>query len=577
MKKPLLVFAAIILFGASCFANAGDTTWVSVTQLDSFTHPGTYDFQVGFPNGSVHYRKIYLIVTMGEYNCPSGSQYCHQWDYDVENYILVPGGDTLELGRFITPYATAGTPGFSGTWTLPYIFDVTDFYPMLKDSAGIRINYSGYSYGFSFSASFAFIEGTAERNVLGITPLWNNTYSYGNLANVIDSSVLPMAFTPPAGSQSTEMKVIITGHGYDGATGCCEFDNTGVGHTFVVMANNTAVAQTNMNTNCGASEIYPQGGTWAYQRAGNWCPGGLVATGQYPLTGITAGNASTADLDFDDSYNGVSAYGIYKIASEAFHYGPYNKVLDASLEDIIAPTNFAWYHRENPRVSVPVIKVRNTGGTAITSILFQYGIKDSALVQYIWTGSLSPSSDTVINLPALKELTNLSMDSAVLATFNFVAEIVLVNGQADNDPTNDTLTSSFKVAPKWPATFAIDLLTSSWGADGNFGDNPSDASWEITDEHGNVVASRTNTDVVTTYKDTISLPVDGFYALSVSTTQCFGLSWWVFEQAPPNNTVGYTSGSIYVWDVNRHVKIPVSGNVNTPANYHDDFGCGFVQ
>src|ERR1019366_357180 len=94
---------------------------------------------------------------------------------------------------------------------------------------------------------------------------------------------------------------------------------------------------------------------------------------------------------------------------------------------------------------------------------------------------------------------------------------------------------------------------------------------------GNVVASRTNTNVVTNYIDTVALPVNGFYALSVSTTQCFGLSWWVFEQAPPNNTPGYIYGKMYVWDVTRHIKIPVNGNIYYPANYHNDFGCGFVQ
>ena len=72
---------------------------------------------------------------------------------------------------------------------------------------------------------FAFIEGTPERNILGHDKLWNSTYTYGDTASPIDSSLLPYTFTPPAGTQSTEMKFIITGHGSDNATGCCEFDN----------------------------------------------------------------------------------------------------------------------------------------------------------------------------------------------------------------------------------------------------------------------------------------------------------------------------------------------------------------
>jgi Peptide-N-glycosidase F, C terminal/Secretion system C-terminal sorting domain len=568
---------ALFLCGLFNSLNAavGDTTWVQSFHGD-FTNYGAFDTGVVFPEGSVTYRKIYMIITIGEYNCVAGSQYCHQWDYDIENYVMTPRGDTLELGRFITPYATSGTPGFSLSWQQHYIYDVTDYYPILKDSATMQIFYSGYSWGFTGDVKFAFIEGTPERNVLGYDKLWNNTYTYGNTANPIDSNLPPFTLTPPAGTQSTEMKFIITGHGYDNATGCCEFDNTGAGHNYTIWANNNVIAQYNMNVNCGWSELYPQGGTWLSQRAGNWCPGGSVNTAQYPLTGFTAGVPNTTALSFDDSYNGGGAYGIYKISSAAFYYSAYNKSLDASMEDVIAPTNFEWYRRENPRVSAPVIKVRNTGATTITSLLIQYGVKDSALAQYIWTGYLPSSTDSLISLPAIAALTNLSVDSAQ-GTFRFIAMIQQVNGQTDNDQSNDTITSHFTIAPKWPYSFIVKLTTSSIGADGNFGDSPADASWQITDANNNVVASRTNANTTTAYVDTVTLNSSGFYALTVNTTQCYGLSWWALEQAPPNNTPGYTPGSFAVQNY-------LHGNgllsLNSTANsgtYKDDFGCGFTQ
>lgn len=104
---------ALFLCGLFTSLNAavGDTTWVQSFHGD-FTNYGAFDTGVVFPDGSVTYRKIYMIITIGEYNCVAGSQYCHQWDYDIENYVMTPRGDTLELGRFITPYATSGTPGF---------------------------------------------------------------------------------------------------------------------------------------------------------------------------------------------------------------------------------------------------------------------------------------------------------------------------------------------------------------------------------------------------------------------------------------------------------------------------------
>ena len=576
MNKYLLVLFLALISLSGLYANNGDTTWVAITQNDSLTHPGTFDFQTVVPSGTIQYRKIYMIFTLGEYNCPGSAQYCHQWDYDLENYIMVPGGDTLELARFITPYANTGVPGFPATWQQPYIFDVTDFYPLLKDSAGIRVNYSGYSYGFTLSLSFAFIEGTPERNVLGIAPLWDQTSTYGNTANPIDSNIAPITITPPNGSQSTDMKLIITGHGADSASSCCEFDNTGVGHAYTVLANDNPVYTTNMNINCGVSELYPQGGTWLAARAGNWCPGGLVATAQYPLTGVAAGSPSTTVLNFDDSYNGLKYFGIYKISAQAFSYGAMNKTLDASVDDIIAPTNFPWYRRENPRVSNPVIKVRNTGGTAITSMLFSYGVKDSALSQYVWTGNLAPLTDTIITLPAVNSLTNLSLNSAT-GTHTFVVSLEQVNGQTDNDQSNDTLTSQFLVAPKWPNTLRIKLVTSNVNPNGNFGSGQSDASWQITDQNNNIVASRNNTNTTTTYYDTVKLPASGFYALTVTTLGCAGLQWWYYTDYLEGAPYNYVPGSMAVENyLSGNAVLALNGTSNS-GSYVDDFGCGFTQ
>lgn len=571
MKKYIYLIAVLCVFSFAHVNGAvGDTTWVQSFHGD-FTNYGAFDTAVVFPDSSTSYRKIYMIITIGEYTCTAGSQYCHQWDYDIENYVMTPRGDTLEIGRFITPYATSGTPGFTSTWQQHYIYDVTDYYKILRDSALMRIFYSGYSWGFTGDVKFAFIEGTPERNVIGYDKLWNNTYTYGNTASVIDSSVKPYTLTAPSGTQSAEMKFLITGHGSDNTSGCCEFDNTGVGHTYTVLANNNTVASYNMNVNCGMSELYPQGGTWLYGRAGNWCPGGSVQLGQYPLTGVTGGSQYTTDVNFDDSYDGGGAYGIYKIASAVFYYGGLNKTLDASLDDIIAPTNFEWYRRENPRVSVPVIKVRNTGATTITSMLISYGVKDSVATEYIWTGSLAPLTDTTITLPAIPALTNLSLN-AVTGTHTFKAEIQQVNGLADDDHSNDTLTSQFLVAPKWPYSFLIKLKTSSIGADGSFGTSPADASWQITDANNNVVASRSNANVTTTYFDTVTLHSGSFYTLSVSTSQCYGLNWWALA-----GQTGYTSGSIGVVNyMGGGALLNLNGTSNS-GQFLDDFGCGFVQ
>lgn len=569
MKNSLSLLFAAFLFSAGVKANTGDTTWVQCFN-GQFTHYGNYDTAVQMPGGTATYRKIYLIFTMGEYNCPGGATYCHQWDYTIDNTIMTPHGDTFEMARFISPYATSGTPGFPSNWKQHYIFDVSDFYPMLKDSVTMRVGYSGYSWGFTGDVKLAFIEGTPERNVAGHSALWNGYYTYGNLSNPIDSNVKPYQLTAPDSAQTAELKLIITGHGADSANNCCEFSNNGQTYFYDVISNGNDIIHQGMDINCGWSELYPQGGTWLLFRSGNWCPGGLVSLAQYRLPGISGGNPFSVDVNFDDSYNGLNHFGGYAIAGSVFYYKGFNKNLDASLEDVIAPTNFEWYRRENPRSSVPVVKVRNTGATAITSLLFQYGVADSVPQQYIWMGTLAPLQDTIINLPQLNALTNLSLNGSS-GNYKFVAQLLQVNGRQDNDPSNDTITSYFSVAPTWPAQFAVNLMTSSIGASGSLGVSPSDAGWQITDQNNHVVASRTNPDVSTQYKDTVNLFSAGFYTLTVTASQCYGLQWWALA-----GSSGYSPGNLKVWDVNNLVNLPLSGDVYT-GGYHDDFGCGFTQ
>ena len=192
---------------------------------------------VKFPNDSLTYRKIYEIFTLGEYNCPTGSTYCHQWDYTVTNY-LITSADTFELSRFITPFANTGTPRFPSTWKQVYIFDVTDFYPYLVDSAKVRILYSGYSGGFTANVKFAFIEGTPEKNVEGIDPLWSGTYTYGNPSDPIANHIAQRYRTVPVNTQTSALKFTVTGHGSDNTTQCCEFSS----HSYYVYLDSGIIA-----------------------------------------------------------------------------------------------------------------------------------------------------------------------------------------------------------------------------------------------------------------------------------------------------------------------------------------------
>ncbi len=562
MKKYFILLCSAICFAFSSHAATGDTTWVqaNIAQLSWY---GNYDSTINFPNTGVSYRKILMIFTLGKYVCPSGSTWCGDWDYTVMNYLMTPLGDTLELGRFITPYANAGAPRTPWTWQQHYVYDVTDYARLLKDSATMRILYSGYSGGFTANIKFAFIEGTPDRDVLAIKRLWHGSYTYGDTTH-LDSNDINLKYpvdtlTAPSSTIASELKFTVTGHGSDGNY-CNEFCS----HNYYVYLNGGVIDTYKIwRSDCGRNELYPQSGTWIYERA-NWCPGAMVYSEHHKLPGISAGTTFPLDIQFDP-YVIASGSGSPSYTTEAtiFYYGGYNKTLDASIDQIIAPTLNENNFRENPICGSPVIHVKNTGATHIDSITFRYGVVDSAQVTYTWVGSLNSLQETDIVLPALSTLTTMS---GMSGTYNFGVKILYVNGNTDSDPSNDSMTSSFMVAPNFPSSFKIVFQTNNEAI--ATGSTISETSWFIFDMNNTIMISRANVAISSTYTDTIQL-APGCYKLVVTDSSCDGLQWWGFSGT------SITSGTMSVRKMN-NFSIPMHGYY-TSGTYNNDFGCGFTQ
>ena len=91
--------------------------------------------------------------------------------------------------------------------------------------------------------------------------------------------------------------------------------------------------------NCDLNPVYPQGGTWVYDRA-NWCPGAEVWTYDFELTPfVTPGSTYTFDYAAEDyNWNGSGSFPYYQTEVQLVAYGPYNFDLDAAVTDILAPS-----------------------------------------------------------------------------------------------------------------------------------------------------------------------------------------------------------------------------------------------
>ena len=565
MKKVILLFLLSFWFIGNTWANPGDTTWVQAN-IKQLTYNGNYDTIALFPSSTLPttYRRIYMIFTLGKYQCPGSPQYCGDWDYTIDNYLMTKNGDTVDLGRLITPYANAGAPRTPWTWTQRYIYDVTDFYPILKDSATVRVAYSGYSGGFTANIKFAFIEGIPDRYVSGIKRLWHGYFGYGGASNTMNTHFPIYSGMAPFNTESATLKFIVTGHGSD-ANQCCEF----MPHFYKTYVDgNQLDSITIWRPDCGLNELYPQSGTWIYERA-NWCPGALVNAHYHAIPGITASTTHNFQIFFDSTYtsNGGGGYGC---DATLFYYQNFNKPLDAAIESVINPTNYEGHFRENPACGNPVIHIKNTGAATISNLSFSFGLKDSVLSTYNWTGSLAAQQEADINLPDLLKIDSLS-EAARTDTFNFIAIITSVNGVHDYDATNDTIYSKFKVAPTWPNPFIVTLRTNNAGVNGvNSGE--SETTWTIYDMNNNVINSRLHSSLNTLYNDTITLSQPGCYKLVVNDLSCDGLQWWVHSQ----DNSGINSGYIEARRATTGTLIPLNGNVYS-GTYGNDFGCGFTQ
>jgi len=572
------LFLMLLCCSATSFASPGDTTIVTTSPLLNADGSASFDTLIVLPTTTT-YRKIFLVYTLNSHACASGSMYCHQWDYIGNVTLKSPHGDTVELARIITPFATSGWTRFPNppAWSEDYVFDVTDFAPLLRDSITINSALGVGSPGYGIYTKLVFIEGTPDRNTVSIKRLYaTGSPTYGSATNPIDNHFPVRNETAPAGAVSAAFRFIITGHGSD-VNQCCEFAD----HYYDLYLNGSSILRQHVwRDNCGLQELYPQGGTWSFNRA-NWCPGATVTPYYHLLPAVTAGTNYNVNVSFEP-YTVASPSGNYDASASVVYYGGINKTLDASIEDIIAPSLRPEHFRENPSHNLPIVHIHNSGSTTIDSVAFQYGVVDSAMQSFVWNGSLAPLADTIISLPASASIAYMSA-TAQSGTFPFIITITAVNGAPDVDHTNDTMRSQFIVAPNWPDTIAIKMLTSNLAADGqNLNASPSDANWYITNMAGDTILSRTNTNYSTLYADTAILPHNGYYKFTVSTPGfCAGLHWWLYDQA----VTGYVPGYLQVKKLT-NANIPMHGyfyaTSTSPGGLknfgeHDDFGCAFSQ
>lgn len=501
------IFSILFLLAAAC-TNASDTIHVVThDRLTVVTDPSrgfnVYKAWGVFPSSHLPVRKIILRLQLG---CPDSLR-CADWDYKDHITIRRKGGvngasQDYEIGRMLTPYGGAFQQGWKFNWEV----DITDFSMLLRDSVEIEYNHTGYEpnndRGWTVTLDFEITRGLPALEPVSIQKIYDGSFRYGDSIS-IEQQLNQQSFTAAPGAYLGRLRVVQTGHGMDKPDNCAEFCNK----LREVWFDGKLIDVKNIWKACGDNPLYPQAGTWLYDRA-NWCPGNLMQPDIYDLP-IIPGTVHTVDINMED-YRSINPSADQVISAYLVQYKKTVRSNDISIEDIIVPSSKDAHKRLNPSGNHARILVKNLGSNAVRSLKIVYatiGFK-SRLME--WKGQLDPFKTTEIVLPG-------NIDSYEGRNY-FSVQAIRVNGKKDNYAADNQLQVSFKPVPRVDSILVISLQTNNESTDNGY---------EILNEkgqriHGKPVGSLKSN---TLYRDTIRLE-KGRYHFMLTDTAANGLEFW---------------------------------------------------
>jgi len=505
----VIFLCSLFLISSTEVLASPDTIHVRAHEAVDMVWFESYDETAYFPLEDKSFHKVWMVATLG-----CASEKCSDWDYTVNLHILDEEGEEFELGRLITPYAgfmANNAFGFSNDWTHRYTYDVTDFIHLFRDSTTLRAFYSGWSTGFSMTLDFYFIEGTPEREVLGIKNIIHGSHNYSDAETYNTVHTPPVTLTVPEGTVEAKLRYLPSGHGFDNNNFCAEFCPRDY---YLSVDGDLVGSGTIWKDDCGLNPLYPQGGTWVYDRA-NWCPGEAVPLHEFELGNLlTPGSEHTFELNLEEYTWSGDQTPSYTTSYQVVFYGERNISLDAELVEIMAPSTHEDHFRINPICSNPRVKVRNNGSEPIEELLIEYGFPDGFFCTYHWTGQLEFAEETEIELPAplWREMNSENP--------YFYTAIIEVNGDADQVTYNNELRSEISIPQVFPDEIVLNFRTNNRFNDFHYG---------LYRENGETLIDRTPNAPNTLFSDTLQLE-PGCYYFEVSDSRGLGLNNWPTNQ-----------------------------------------------
>lgn len=472
------------------------------------------------PRGN--YSKAILQIDLG---CATYG--CCAWDYTYRGFFSEKISDSsfkdIEVARLITPYSSfmrKGRYGYDSTWVHPYVYDVTDYLPLLRgDSLIYSASTGGWDdkgkFGFKHTVTLYLIKGDTLRNPVRVIPAFQNNYRY-NDSSQMDSVIQPFKFRLRKGENFAKLRTIITGHDQEG-----EFSPI----QFYVKLNGKQIYQKRLwKTDCDKNPIQPQSGTWIFSRT-NWCPGEKVNEIEVHLPNLIGYEDNEIEIVFGKiQTESKKINALYSVESHIITYG-YKDSFDVALVDIISPSRNPNYRMYNPTCSKLQLLVKNEGTEMVDKIIVQGEDNQSLDFRYNFDTKLMPYQSEIFTIP--------------LASETNYYKLTLEKNNQNRNTRNDIKVSNGLTTNSWNTkSYVFEIATTN---------DSSNNTLVLRNGNGDTVLKKDYFNNNNTYKDTLQLS-SGCYHLELfdydKNYDCGdGLSFWYSSRVMKK-----TSGIFKIYD-----------------------------
>ncbi|NNG10577.1 MAG: peptide-N-glycosidase [Arenibacter sp.] len=502
IKRAYFLFIGLIMAYSGLRAQLTESI-ISHNQETIVTDPSkganSYKRWTVFPSKDRDIRQIILNLT---FECPDKMR-CADWDY-VDHIKVRQKNDSVsyEIARMLTPYGGR----FQEDWRFDWKVDITDFSPILRDSLEVDYIHTGYednkTRGWKVTVDFEITYGKPVVEPLAIHKIYDGNFNYGDKKDPIENHLKPITIQPHAQASFGKVKIHQTGHGMD-ANGCGEFCDK----YREILHNNKVIDAKQLWMECGDNPLYPQAGTWIFDRA-NWCPGYLLQPDEVSFD-IDQGEPFLIDVNMEP-YETEKPSAKELLVAYVMEYGEIHSDNDVSLVDIISPSNEKIHSRKNQSGALAVIRIKNNGSNNLRSLTINYYLEGNKAKQFKWKGDIPFGETALLTLP---EEVFSEKDSTT-----FFVELKRPNGKKDGYKADNIKSTIYTRPDILPQDVVIYFKTNN---------KPRQNSYSITNTQGAVVFKRDSLELKpnTTYLDSLQLP-QGSYTFKVEDKAGDGLEFW---------------------------------------------------